>query len=196
MKTVLQTIFCLFLLFSCNENSNKNNTHKIEKSKPILIKIGYYPTFHLPAETILNLKENYLVFYSPTSYIPEPPPPPSKNGKLNSESEKEYKEYLNERPELKPFKSDLTENEIMNIQNILNSFTSEDFSDKNIQPAFDGMSTNIMIVFSDGKLIQINPLNDPKPKQRELYGEILNLIIEKNTNKNDSIILQKIKKYR
>ena len=193
-KTILQIIFCFLLLFSCKENLNKNKQN--EKPKATLIKIGYYPTFHLPAETILNLNEKYLVFYSPTSYNPEPPPPPDKDGKSNIERETEYKEYLKERPELIPFKSDLSKNEIIRIQNILNSFAPDDFSDKNILPAFDGMSTNIMVLYADGKLNQINPLNVPKPKQRELYGEILNLIIDKNSNKNDSIILQNIKKYR
>lgn len=70
------------------------------------------------------------------------------------------------------------------------------FSDKNSTPAFDGMSTNIIILYSDEKVIQINPLNTRNERQRELYNEILNLIIEKHTNKNDSIILQKIKGYR
>ena len=57
------------------------------------------------------------------------------------------------------------------------------------------MFTNIIIVNSDDKIIQINPMNDPKPKQNELYSRILQLLIEKNTNKNDSIILQRIKRY-
>lgn len=57
------------------------------------------------------------------------------------------------------------------------------------------MSTNIIILYSDEKLVQMNPLNDPNENQKELYGRILNFIIEKNTNKNDSIILQKIKGY-
>lgn len=192
MKTILKTIFCLLLIISC---SKKEENKTPEKRKATLIKIGYYPTFHEPAETILNLNEKFLIFYSPTYYLPEPSPPPNKDGKQNLEREKEYKEYLNERPELKPFKSKLLNDEIIQIQNILKSFYSEDFSDKNVQPTIDGMSTNIVILFSDGKLIQINSLNDSNPKQRELYGEILNLIIEKNTNKNDSVILQRIKKY-
>lgn len=39
-------------------------------------------------------------------------------------------------------------------------------------------------------------MNVPNLKQRELYGEVLQILIEKNNNKNDSIILQKIKDYR
>ncbi|MDR4951648.1 hypothetical protein REB14_05575 [Chryseobacterium sp. ES2] len=194
MKNFILLLFCFALLYSC---SNKNGDHKIEKPKPVLIKIGYYPTFHLPAETILNFNEKYLIFYSPVSYNPPPPLPPSKeNGeKWSTEEEKGHLEYLNERPELQPFKITLSQNDIDRIQRISCSFTSEDFNDKDLKPAMDGMSTNIIIVYSNGKLVQINPMNAPNEKQRALYGEILNLLIEKNTNKNDAIILQKIKGY-
>ena len=193
MKNVTLLLFCLVLLFSCNK---KNNDHKTEKPKAVLIKIGYYPTFHLPAETILNFTDKYLIFYSPVSYNPPPPPPPKENGEERSaEEKKEHLEYLNERPELQPFKIKLSQNDIERIQRISESLTSEDFNDKDLKPAIDGMSTNIIIVYSNGKLVQINPMNAPNEKQRALYGEILDLLIEKNTNKNDSVILQKIKGY-
>src|SRR5690606_2962749 len=182
-----------FLVISCNK---KVDEIKTEKPKPVLIKIGYYPTFHQPAETIFNLNEKYLIFYNPTSYNPLPPPPPRKDGTLSSESQKDYKEFLSERPELNPFKSNISEIEIERILKFADSFKSEDFNDKNIPPALDGMSTNIIILYSDGNLVQINPMNVPNLKQRALYGEVLQILIEKNTDKNDSIILQKIKDYR
>lgn len=193
MKNILQLFIYFLLLISCSKN---NETKKSEKVEPILLKIGYYPTFHQPAETILNLNEKYLIFYSPTSYIPEPPPPPKEYGKKQSlEEEKEYKAYLNENPKLIPFKIALSESDIERIQQLTDYFKSEDFSDRDLKPGIDGMSTNIIILYSDGKLVQINPLNAPNEDQKELYSRILNLIIEKNTNKNDSIILQKIKSY-
>lgn len=192
MKKIAQIFLCLLLIFSCCKKTNENRT---EKSKPILIKIGYYPTFHRSAETIVNFNEKYLIFYSPSSYNIAPPPPKENGGELSTEEQNEYKEYVSERPELKPFKIKLSDNDIQRIQQVSDTFKSEDFSDKNLKPALDGMSTNIIILYSDGKLIQINPLNDPNEKQRALYGEILNLLIEKNTDKNDSIILQKIKRY-
>lgn len=191
MKNVTLLLFYLILLFSCER---KNNDNKTEKPKPVLIKIGYYPTFHLPAETILNFNEKYLIFYSPVSY--NPPPPSKENGeKWSIKEEREHQEYLNERPELQPFKIELSQNDIERIQRISDSFKSEDFSDKNLKPAMDGMSTNIIILYSNGKLVQINPMNAPNEKQRVLYKEILDLLIEKNTNKNDAVILQKIKGY-
>lgn len=193
MKNFTLLLFFLIILFSC---SNKNGDGKTEKPKPVLIKIGYYPTFHLPAETILNFTDKYLIFYSPVSYNPPPPPPSKENGeKWSTEEEREHLEYLNERPELQPFKIKLSKNDIERIQRISDSFQSEDFSDKDLKPAIDGMSTNIIIVYSNGKLVQINPMNAPNEKQRALYGEVLDLLIEKNTNKNDAVILQKIKGY-
>ncbi|WP_353148695.1 hypothetical protein [Chryseobacterium sp.] len=192
MKNVNLLLFCLILLFSC---SKKNNDDKTENPKPVLIKIGYYPTFHLPAETIINFNEKYLVFYSPVSY--NLPPPAKENGeKWSIEEKKEHQKYLDEMPELKPFKVNLSQNDIERIHRISDSFKSEDFNDKDLKPAMDGMSTNIIILYSDGKLVQINPMNAPNEKQRALYGEILDLLIEKNTNKNDAVILQKIKGYR
>ncbi|AKK72020.1 hypothetical protein HX13_19095 [Chryseobacterium sp. P1-3] len=192
MKNFKLLLFCLVLLFSCSKKNSDNTT---EKPKPVLIKIGYYPTFHLPAETILNFTDEYLIFYSPVSYNP-PLPPSQENGeKWSEEEEKQHLEYLNERPELQPFKIKLSKNDIERIQRISDSFTSEDFNDKDLKPAMDGMSTNIIIVYSNGKLVQINPMNAPNEKQRALYGEILDVLIEKNTNKNDAVILQKIKGY-
>ena len=190
MKKVIVTIF-LFILISCNQK-------KSEFSEPILIKIGYYPTFHKYAETILNLNEKYIIFYSPTSHgIAEPPPPPNEKGIINNEDKNEYEVYINERPKLNPLKFELTDDEIKEIRKLSNLLESEDFSDrKNITPAFDGMSTNIIILDSNGKLVQINPLNGPQENQRKLYSEVLNLLIKKNLDKNNSIILQKIKGYR
>ena len=89
----------------------------------------------------------------------------------------------------------MSKNDIKRILRVSESFKSADFNDKDIKPAFDGMTTNIIILYSDGKLIQINPMNSHNEKQRALYREVLALLIEKNTNKNDSVILQKIKGY-
>ena len=193
MKAIIQTLFCLFFLIFCNK---KVEEAKTEKPKPILIKIGYYPSFHQPAETIFNLNENYLIFYSPTSYNPPPPPPPPENGITSSKDRDYYKEFLNERPELVPFKTNVSETEVQQILKITDSFRLEDFNDKDIMRDLDGMSTNIIILYSDGKLIQMNPMNVPNPKQRELYNQILNTVLDKNSNNNNSIILQKIKDYR
>ncbi len=195
MKPVIQSFFCFLILISCDKKNEKIVARNIDV-EPILIKIGYYPTFHQPAETIINLKESYLIFYSPTSYSPMPPPPPNKEGKHSKEEEIEYNEFINERPKLNPFKISLTKSEVEEIKIISDSLKSEDFSDRNSTPAFDGMSTNIVVLYSNGNLVQMNPLNGPNEKQRHLYTEILNLLINKNTDKKDSIILQKIKEYR
>ena len=191
MKIVIQIFICFLLIISCNKKSSKIETN----SNPVLIKIGYYPSFHPSAETIFNLKEKYLIFYSPASYIPAPPMPSEANKEMSFEDKKHYKEYLDARPRLEPFKSSLNENDVKIIENISNGINSEDFTDSKVIPPYDGMFTNIIILYSDGKLIQVNPMNAPNENQRKFYKEILKILIAKNTNKSDSIILQKIKGY-
>ena len=194
MKPTLTTFFFFLLFISCSE---KNNGNKPEKPKAVLIKIGYYPSLDQPAETIINLNENYLIFYSQFSFPPIPPPPSKKDGeKLSVQEEVDYQELLDERPRLVPFKTDLKPIEINNLVKYSDSLQSDEFSDRNMKPANDGLSTNIIVLYSNGKLVQINPLNGPTEKQRKLYSEILNLLIEHNKNRSNKIILQKIKEYR
>ena len=192
MKTVIQTLFCLLLFYSCNNKTDKNITGN---TKPTLIKIGYYPTFHQPAETILNFDEKYLIFYSPTLYNPAPPPPGENGLKLSEEEKLEYENYLAENPKLEAFETKIDDSEIKELEGIINSFTADDLNMSDIKPPNDGMSINILIRYSNGKVDEINPMNAPKENHRNLYGKILNLIISKNSNKNNSIILQRIKRY-
>ncbi len=189
-------IFSLLILFflSCNQNSE---IKQAEKKIPDLVKIGYFPSFHQPAETIINLKEKYLLFYSPTSYNPLPPPPPAnKNSKEEiTRLKKNYEEYLAENPELIPFKTKISQKEIDEITAIINSFDKKDFNNKNLIPALDGLSTNIVISYSDGKIVQMNPMNVPNNKQYKLYSKVLEFVKTKNTNQHNSIILERIQIY-
>ncbi len=186
------SVFFLFLLLiACSKKNDKITTEEIH---PVLLKIGYYPSFHQPAETIVNFNEKYLIFYNPKESIVEPPPPPMENGKENKE-ESNYKKYLAERPELVAFKVNLNEEDLNSIRNVISTFKADDFIDDKYITAIDGMSTNMIILLSDGKLIQINPFNQPNEKQRALYKKVLSILMEKNTNNNNSIILQKIENY-
>lgn len=66
MKKILFILFTLMLLLSCN-NKVKENIQ--EEPVPILIAVGYYPTFHQSIETIIDLKSKYILFYSPDSFL-------------------------------------------------------------------------------------------------------------------------------
>ena len=57
----------------------------------------------------------------------------------------------------------------------------------------DGLTVNIMIDYSDGKIIQINPVI--KPRIKEFYQKIIHLLLIKNKEKNNQKILFKIEKY-
>ncbi|AQW89225.1 hypothetical protein HZP42_18650 [Elizabethkingia anophelis] len=188
MKKILFILFTLMLLLSCN-NKVKENIQ--EEPVPILIAVGYYPTFHQSIETIIDLKSKYILFYSPGSFLLEPPPPPSKNKELYQEEKNKYQQYLAMHPKPIPFKTSIEEKDIQKVREILNSFQKEDFDDKDT-PTIDGMSINIVVVYSNDKIKQMRPLNNPTLKQEELYKEILNLLMLKNTDKNNSIIIKNL----
>ena len=197
MKKLFGFCFSLLLVFiSCDNKTTK----KIENSATAnLIKIGFYPAnAGQPAETILNLKEKYLVFYSPEAYYYEIPPP--------SETSwvKTYNELISENPKLIPFRAEMTNKEIQEIRAIISSFIEQDVeekpnSNKNLSeenefiPQIDGLTVNIMIDYSDGKIIQINPVI--KPRIKEFYQKIIHLLLIKNKEKNNQKILFKIEKY-
>ena len=197
MKKLFVFCFSLLLVFiSCDNKTTK----KIENSTTAnLIKIGFYPaTDGQPAETILNLKEKYLVFYSPEAYYHEIPPP------SEISSVKTYNELISENPKLIPFRAEMTDKEIQEIRAIIYSFIEQDVeekpnSNKNLSeenefiPQIDGLTVNIMIDYSDGKIIQINPV--VKPKIKEFYQKIIHLLSIKNKEKNNQKILSKIEKY-
>ena len=197
MKKLFGFCFSLLLVFiSCDNKTTK----KIENSATAnLIKIGFHPaTDGQPAETILNLKEKYLVFYSPEAYYHEIPSP--------SETSwvKTYNELISENPRLIPFRAEMTDKEIQEIRAIISSFIEQDVEEKpnsnkklseenEFIPQIDGLTVNIMIDYSDGKIIQINPV--VKPKIKEFYQKIIHLLLIKNKEKNNQKILSKIEKY-
>ena len=197
MKKIFVLCFSLLLFFISCDNKN---TKKIENSATAnLIKIGFYPaTDGQPAETILNLKEKYLVFYSPEAYYHEIPPP-SETSRV-----KTYNELISENPKLIPFRAEMTDKEIQEIRVIISSFSEQDIekepnSNKKLSeenefiPQIDGLTVNILIDYSDGKIIQINPV--VKPRIKEFYQKIIHLLLIKNKEKNNQKILSKIEKY-
>ena len=197
MKKLFGFCFSLLLVFISCDNKN---TKKIENSAMAnLIKIGFHPANDgQPAETILNLKEKYLVFYSPEAYYQEIPPP------SEISSVKTYNELISENPKLIPFRAEMTDKEIQEIRAIISSFIEQDVeekpnSNKNLSeenefiPQIDGLTVNIMIDYSDGKIIQINPV--VKPRIKEFYQKIIHLLLIKNKEKNNQKIFSKIEKY-
>lgn len=198
MKKLFVFYFSLLLVFiSCDNKTTK----KIENSTTAnLIKIGFYPANDgQPAETILNLKEKYLVFYSPETYYHETPPP------SETSSVKTYNELISENSKLIPFRAKMTDKEIQEIRAIISSFSEQDIekekqnSNKELSeenefiPQIDGLTVNIMIDYSDGKIIQINPVI--KPRIKEFYQKIIHLLLIKNKEKNNQKILSKIEEY-
>lgn len=197
MKKLFVFYFSLLLVFiSCDNKTTK----EIENSATAnLIKIGFYPANDgQPAETILNLKEKYLIFYSPEAYYHEILP------SSEISSVKTYNELISENPKLIPFRAEMTDKEIQEIRAIISSFSEQDIEEKpnsnkelseenEFIPQIDGLTVNIMIDYSNGKIIQINPVI--KPRIKEFYQKIIHLLLIKNKEKNNQKILFKIEKY-
>ena len=197
MKKLFGFYFSLLFFISCDNKTTKKNENSATVN---LIKIGFHPaTDGQPAETILNLKEKYLVFYSPEAYYHEIPPP-SETSRV-----KTYNELISENPKLIPFRVKMTDKEIQEIRAIISSFSEQDIekekpnSNKKLSeenefiPQIDGLTVNIMIDYSDGKIIQINPVI--KPRIKEFYQKIIHLLLIKNKEKNNQKILSKIEKH-
>ena len=98
----------------------------------------------------------------------------------------------------------MTDKEIQEIRAIISSFSEQDIKEKpnsnkklseenEFIPQIDGLTVNIMIDYSDGKIIQINPV--VKPRIKEFYQKIIHLLLIKNKEKNNQKILFKIEKY-
>jgi len=98
----------------------------------------------------------------------------------------------------------MTNKEIQEIRAIISSFSEQDVEEKpnsnkelseenEFTPEIDGLTVNIMIDYSDGKIIQINPV--VKPRIKEFYQKIIHLLLIKNKEKNNQKILFKIEKY-
>ena len=140
-----------------------------------------------------------MVFYSPEAYYHETPPP------SETSSVKTYNELISENSKLIPFRAKMTDKEIQEIRAIISSFSEQDIekekpnSNKELSeenefiPQIDGLTVNIMIDYSDGKIIQINPV--VKPRIKEFYQKIIHLLLIKNKEKNNQKFLFKIEKY-
>lgn len=188
-KFLIIVPFSVFL-FSCNQK--KEDIHN-KTPVPVLITIGYFHSFYQPLETIINLKDQYILFYSPHDYSPIPPPPQNSGDKKTTELEKQkYQSYLAENPKPVPFQSPISIANIQDIENILSKFQKEDYENKEDLGGIDGMTVNIVITYSDGKIIQINPIIQPSPVQRELYVNILELVISKNKYENNTVLVNRL----
>lgn len=102
-----------------------------------------------------------------------------------------YKKYFEENPFIDPIISDLTDEEILNLKNILKEFKSEDYLDFRGIPANDGRIVYIMLIFSDKTMKIIDTNNGPTNNQRKLIDNIFELIIAKNVSEKNKIIFEK-----
>jgi len=183
MNKFLQFFLMLLFISGCTKNEQKN------EKEPVLIKVNYYPSFSQNVEAIINLNENYIAANNPS---PDYPPYPRNVNDLSDEDyDKMYKKYFEENPFIDPIISDLTDEEILNLKNILKEFKSEDYLDFRGIPANDGRIVYIMLIFSDKTMKIIDTNNGPTNNQRKLIDNIFELIIAKKVSEKNKIIFEK-----
>lgn len=177
-KLFLMVNIVLLSLVSCE---------KPAKVEPVLVRVSYTPSFHNPAEIIVDLKGKALMFFSP--YEVELPPPLSH--RFNSEEDSlSYQKYISERPQAEPFVSEITEFQAKDIQN--SALKLKDFQKNEDELFVDGMTVNAVISYSDKsvKQIEVQPSGE-----YSLYRRLIHLALVKNKSKNNTIILNEIEDY-
>lgn len=177
-RLFLMANIILLSLVSCEKSA---------KVEPVLVRVSYTPSFHNPAEIIVDLKGKTLMFFSP--YEVELPPPLSH--RFNSEEDSlSYQKYISERPQAEPFVSEITEFQAKDIQN--SALKLKDFQKNEDELFFDGMTVNAVISYSDKsvKQIEVQPSGE-----YSLYRRLIHLALAKNKSKNNTIILNEIEDY-
>ncbi|WP_300670340.1 hypothetical protein [Soonwooa sp.] len=168
---ILYIFSLVVFLMSCSEK--QKNANDIS-----LIKISYAPSFHTSAELLLNEDENYLIIKSTRKYIPI----------VKSDGENiDNEEYIKQIAPVKDTLINIQSEEVQKINNIVSGFKKEDFSDAKF-PDFDGMSTNILIVYKNKNIKVIQPMNVPNDKQRELLIALAKLSQSKVSTDNKVVM--------
>ena len=176
-RLIIISIF--LILSSCTQK---------QESKPRFLKITYYPTFNQSVEGIVNFTEKYLVVNNPSADIP--PPFPFKTDLSEEENERIYMEYKNKNRVLEPFFSNLSNEESEKLEKIISGFKDDDFKDPNIR-GIDGTAMVFLIIYSNGKIVQIRPGNSPNQNQKYLSDELMKIIIAKNKSELNKLILER-----
>lgn len=162
-------------LMSCSEK--QKNANDIS-----LIKISYAPSFNTSAELLLNEDENYLIIKSTRKYIPI-----IKSDGKSDDKNIDNEEYIKQIAPVKDTLVNIKSEEAQKINNIISGFKKEDFTDAEF-PDFDGMSTNILIVYKNKNIKVIQPMNVPNNKQRELLIALAKLAQSKVSTDNKVVM--------
>lgn len=175
---VLYVFSVIICLISCSEKLKKEN-------QVAMVKITYAPSFHTGAEILLNEKENYIILKSLRRFIPI-----IKEDGYNTDNKK----FMSEIAPVSDTIIEVKNEEFIKLNSIISTLKKEDFADVKL-PAFDGMTTNILIVYQDHSMKIMQPMNLPNDKQRQILTELVKLVERKNTSTDNKTVLKSIISY-
>ncbi len=189
---IIVSSFIIFYKFKINEKPTEMKrreiwNNRINEKKPILFSIIFQPSLKENCEVIIDFEKKYLIFKNIYLHIPEPLPPPNKNGDTAIN-------YNVRQQPIKPFFTTLNDNDIKEVKMILSRLNESDyrrFEDLQI----DGTSYNFSILFSDNQFKNGFIASEKTENQANLISKILELLNSKNSYEENKQILQYYQNY-
>lgn len=165
---------CIVMVAKLSFIESKNPTIKNPKisNQPQFLVFIFQPSLKPNTEVVIDFNNKNLVFRSIYDDLPEPPPPPSYNQKVQEND-------ISEERRIKPFLAELNQTDIDRFTDIIQSFSDKDY--KRIEDNYvDGTSYNFLISYSD-KNFRNGFIGDSKTeKQSQLISLILQILNAKN----------------
>ena len=147
---------------------------------PELLVFQFQPSLKENTEVIINFEKKYLVFRNIYPFLPEPPPPPRKNG-INEP-------FIEANKPLQSYSVKLQDEDLRDLKIIIRKISKKDL--ERIEGNYiDGTSYNFSILFSNRNLENGFIAQEKTKNQKELVVGILNILQKTNPFKeNESII--------
>lgn len=158
-----------------SENPTKKKTEI-----PELLIFQFQPTLKENTEVMINFEKKHLIFRTIYPFLPEPPPPPRKDGT--------NKPFIESNKPLQSYSIKLQDEDLKDLKMIIRKILEKDFEriDGNY---IDGTSYNFSILFSNNNLENGFIAQEKTENQKKLVLEILNILEKSNPfEENKSII--------
>lgn len=181
---ILSLIVGGFIFYDLKSNDKvkiSGKRQEIQEIKPELLIFHFQPALKENTEVIINFEKKYLVFRTMNPFFPEPPPPPTKDGKIEP--------FTNPRKPVKPYLANLTDEDLKYFKSLTTSLSPTDYN--RIEDVYlDGTSYNFGILFSDKTLKNGFIAQKKTENQEKIILEILKLLHKTNPHEDNLEILQ------
>lgn len=147
---------------------------------PELLIFQFQPSLKENTEVIINFEKKHLIFRTIYPFLPEPPPPPRKDGTNEP--------FIETNKHLRSYSLKLQDEDLNDLKMIIRKISKKDL--ERIEGKYiDGTSYNFSILFSNKNLENGFIAQEKTKNQKELVLEILNILEKTNPfEENKSII--------